>query len=257
MRERSRRFWKALTTAVAAAGVLAASGRGDGFASSLSAFAGPVRVARQGGDTARTNRPFEHTRHERVSCLECHGTGDRHATYLVRSARDCAGCHHDAQRGIACTTCHDRGGLRSPAPVTAAMVLAGRGPATRRLSFQHGPHVGGEAPVPCGDCHRAPVTLARERECNTCHAQHHRTASNCITCHETAAPGVHTREVHLSCAGSGCHAASAVPSPAESRTVCLACHRTQVDHEPGGSCARCHRIPRSGPAGRGLGEPRP
>lgn len=247
MRERYHDLRKALTTAVAVAGAaLLLTVPGAGFAKSDPTIPNPASPAPQGGGAARPSRPFEHLRHESVSCLQCHGTGERHATYLVRSARDCAGCHHDANRGRACGACHADSTLPQAARVAAAMRFAGREPVTRQLPFQHAPHVGGSTAVACAECHVASVTMARERECASCHAQHHRAEANCSGCHGSPARDVHTRDVHLSCGGAGCHAAASVPSPVESRSLCVACHSAQAEHEPTGSCASCHRIPRRG-----------
>jgi hypothetical protein len=99
----------------------------------------------------------------------------------------------------------------------------------------------------CGDCHRADVTLQVDRECASCHASHHTATAECAACHVPAKAGVHNADVHLSCAGSGCHASAAAPSPTLSRNLCLTCHAAQRTHEPGGVCAECHHIPGSHP----------
>jgi hypothetical protein len=226
--------------------MLAAAGGGAGFGSVTATLANPLPVVQQGSSGSRVPRPFRHARHERISCLECHGTGERHATYLIKSARDCAGCHHDSTRQRPCSTCHSAELLPDSHRVAAYMSLAGNPAAERRLPFEHTRHVNPGTPVTCRDCHRAGVALARERECASCHAPHHRSAANCSACHTRPMNGVHTRDAHLSCAGSACHAAGAVPSPADSRTLCIVCHRAQANHEPGGRCASCHLIPGTG-----------
>lgn len=194
---------------------------------------------------AQTNaRPFEHRRHESVSCLTCHGTGAQHATYLVRTARDCAACHHDPSREQSCLTCHQRDSLPAMREVQAAMTLSGSGRVTTRtLTFSHDRHVADSAQLSCRDCHRAALTLEPDRECASCHSSHHTAKTTCTACHTQAPRGVHNAAVHLSCAGSGCHTESKAPSPTLSRRTCLACHRAQNDHEPDGICADCHLIP--------------
>lgn len=187
-------------------------------------------------------RPFDHDRHHRVSCRECHGTGAAHRTMLVRTARDCASCHHDPRRAMECASCHTRERLPEQLLVPATMRLPPSGNVrTRELPFRHEIHLA--AGRTCGDCHRTDVTLQVDRECASCHASHHTATSECATCHVPAKAGVHNADVHLSCAGSGCHASAAAPSPALSRNLCLACHAAQKTHEPGGVCAECHRIP--------------
>jgi hypothetical protein len=190
-------------------------------------------------------RPFQHDRHERVLCRECHGTAARHGTVLVRSARDCAGCHHDERRGFDCTACHAASQLPSPRPLVASMSLAVYdAPRSRELPFAHAQH----AVVACRDCHRTPVTLAMDRACADCHAGHHRAAAECSSCHNADPRPAHRAEAHLGCGVAGCHAVGSAPAPASSRTLCLLCHPEQRAHEPGATCAGCHRIPATRPA---------
>jgi hypothetical protein len=109
----------------------------------------------------------------------------------------------------------------------------------RGLPFSHDTH----GAVACAECHRTAITLAPNRECRSCHVPHHRPQATCTTCHVPAPTGVHRENVHLSCAGSGCHDPAVAPAAAASRTLCLTCHAQQVTHEPGRACAGCHRIP--------------
>lgn len=199
------------------------------------------------GDTGEAQprpRPFAHARHERLSCRECHGAGAQHRTIFVRTPRDCASCHHDPARAMACTTCHAPDALPSVRVVNAPMRLPPSGaPRSRALAFRHALHVTPDAGLACRDCHRVDVTLGVERACASCHAPHHAPTADCGRCHIEAKPGVHQASVHLSCAGAGCHASATAPSPTASRNVCLVCHATQRLHEPDGVCAACHRIP--------------
>ena len=41
-------------------------------------------------------------------------------------------------------------------------------------------------------------------ECKTCHQDHHKPTESCMACHPTPRQGVHTRNVHVGCGGSGC-----------------------------------------------------
>jgi hypothetical protein len=187
-------------------------------------------------------RPFDHARHQQVSCSSCHGTGAQHRSLLVNTARDCAACHHDARRTQSCTTCHGADRLPAPRALPAKMALSvWDSVGSRSLPFRHDVHL--RAGTGCTECHRTPVTLAMNRDCASCHTPHHRPEATCSSCHTAPKTGVHNAKVHLSCSGSGCHASAVAPLPTQSRTTCLTCHQAQKNHEPQGSCASCHRIP--------------
>jgi hypothetical protein len=210
---------------------------------SLQAAATPDDVSERAGDHdgGTAPRPFDHERHEAVSCTACHGTGVNHRTLLVRDARDCAACHH---RGTGtCVGCHATGRLPAPGTVVRELSL-GVWPSarTRELPFGHALH----ATITCRECHRTPVTLAMDRPCGSCHESHHRPDADCAACHSPPQHPVHGAGVHLTCAGAGCHAAAVAPPPSLSRTLCIACHEQQRTHEPDGECASCHLI-RPGP----------
>jgi hypothetical protein len=189
--------------------------------------------------SAGSRRPFEHEQHEAVSCTTCHGAGERHRTLLVRTARECAACHHDRDRHATCTGCHAAGTLPEPGTVVHELSLGGAAPVrTRALPFGHALH----AAVACQECHRTPVTLAMDRSCGSCHEGHHRPEAECAACHSPPGQPVHGAGVHLSCAGAGCHAPAVAPPPTLSRSLCIACHVAQRTHEPDGVCAACHLI---------------
>jgi hypothetical protein len=200
------------------------------------------------GLTTVSRRPFEHRRHENVSCTECHGAADTHGTVSVQSALDCAACHHDARRNLECSRCHDPDSLPEDRTVTQVLVLSAPDPVLstpdpvrhrRGLPFGHELH----SDVACRDCHEMPVTLAVTRTCASCHDQHHQAEASCRTCHGMEVQAVHRVDAHLSCAGGGCHSAGALPPLNASRMLCLACHPAQADHEPADSCALCHQVP--------------
>jgi hypothetical protein len=197
----------------------------------------PIEVAGAAQRAEQQDRPFDHAAHEAVACTRCHGTGERHGTLLVSTARDCAACHHDRTRE--CAACHAARALPEARAVVQELSLNVWPDARmRELPFGHVSH----APAACSECHTAAVTLAMERSCGSCHASHHGAASECAACHTPALLPVHGAEVHLSCAGAGCHAADATPPLAQSRTLCVACHPAQRDHEPAASCAACHLL---------------
>lgn len=196
------------------------------------------------GDTVPP-RPFLHRQHEALSCSECHGTAEEHGVVTVRTARECAQCHHDPARGYDCADCHAAEDLRVPREVASPMLLTvWDEPRIRELPFDHGEH----ETLECQECHTGPVLLAVERECAACHEDHHRPRAECARCHVEAEPNVHGLEVHLTCTSSGCHAGEAGVRPALTRTLCLACHQDQWDHEPGLDCHACHRVPEAVPA---------
>jgi nitrate/TMAO reductase-like tetraheme cytochrome c subunit len=191
-------------------------------------------------DTVPTPRPFLHREHEAVSCVECHGTADEHGVVTVRTARECAACHHDPARPYDCADCHGPDQLAPPREVVWPVHLTvWDEPRDRTFAFQHELHEGLE----CQECHTGPTLLAVEQECAACHDDHHRPEAECSQCHAPAEPGIHGLEVHLTCTSSGCHAGTAGERPALSRTLCLTCHVEQEDHEPGLSCHECHMVP--------------
>lgn len=208
--------------------------------------AGALATAREARDAPAATlqqgqpRPFKHARHERLACTQCHGTGQQHGAVRVRTARDCAACHHDPRRGYACAACHDPARLPARA-VPATMELTVWPEARMRpLPFDHAPH----ARVVCRSCHVAPVTLAPDAECRSCHLEHHRPEAECAQCHRESDPPAHRRESHLTCAGSACHAPMLRERLTMSRNLCLVCHTEQREHEPGRNCATCHILTR-------------
>lgn len=192
-------------------------------------------------------RPFEHQRHERLECSSCHGTGSDHREIKIRTARDCASCHHDPAgpaRNKGCRDCHAEGQLDAVTSASVSLRLTvWREARSRTLPFRHARHLAPANGLQCRDCHRTPVTMEMNRECGSCHAPHHRQEAQCSSCHVVPATAPHTDGVHLSCNGSGCHATSVALPSAQSRTLCLACHWSRVQHEPGRICGDCHRIP--------------
>jgi hypothetical protein len=197
-------------------------------------------------------RPFRHSQHESVSCTSCHGVGDEHRVTIVRTPRDCAACHHgpDVTPRYSCSDCHSAADMPQPGPVPATLALSvWDEPRIRDLPFDHERHT----ELQCQDCHTSPILLSVERECASCHAEHHYPDAECTSCHLPTEPEAHDPQAHLTCSGSGCHSGESAERPALSRSLCIMCHTEQWDHEPGGDCASCHMIPADPverPAGR-------
>lgn len=182
-------------------------------------------------------RPAGHVTHTDVECTRCHGRPAGYAELPVKSARECAACHHDAGRATACSSCHESGSRRAT-PVLAAVPVGDGGQVrVRTMTFDHGLH-GGQA---CTRCHTEPVTRAFTGDCSSCHDEHHTPESNCTACHQATGLEAHAgARVHTGCAGAGCHADTRVLSLAPSRNVCLACHADLVDHHVDRECTQCH-----------------
>jgi hypothetical protein len=184
---------------------------------------------------------FTHGDHRGQACSSCHSSRVRHGELLVKSAVDCARCHHTGAGRDQCATCHSGPGR---APVThetqrTFRISAKNATVTRRLPFEHQRHQS----VACVRCHTNPVSRAPEgADCASCHANHHRPEANCVACH-AGANGLTTHKVtdHAGCASAGCHAARGAGLPA-SREMCLMCHTTQTRHAPGKACEQCHKV---------------
>ncbi|MGZ9247796.1 MAG: hypothetical protein ACXW61_18570, partial [Gemmatirosa sp.] len=183
--------------------------------------------------------PFSHPIHRDVGCTSCHTSERRHGETLVRTARDCASCHHRADRATSCTGCHAEREPAAPTRVaTRVTPAAGVAPRTRELPFAHTPH----REVACRDCHTAPETLAVERTCASCHAEHHVPTATCVACHAGPVKAAHRLSAHEGCSASGCHVSAVGASLPPRRGVCLSCHQDMTQHRPGRECADCHRV---------------
>ena len=202
------------------------------------------QIATRVASDTLVRRPFAHQRHEDLPCRGCHGAGAMHRTTRIRSPVDCAACHHDPARALSCAKCHRADNVPAERTVRLTLNLQVSDTARARdVVFRHDVHVATTADLACKDCHATAVTLQRNRECGSCHASHHAGGAECVNCHARPRRGAHNASVHLSCAGSACHATARAPTPTLSRTLCLFCHTDRRDHEPEGSCATCHRIP--------------
>lgn len=190
---------------------------------------------------------FSHARHKSVQCTACHTSDKSHGAIAVARPTGCLECHHGPQQKATCTTCHTSLVTR-PRAVSLTMTVW-NAPKTRTLTFAHDRH----AKLECKTCHTTPRTLAAEGTCVSCHGDHHTETATCASCHPATPPSAqtqHPREAtHAGCGGSGCHRDAAVLALPPSRGVCLACHRDQTNHKPGGDCATCHLIGWGSPGG--------
>ena len=200
----------------------------------------PAQGVRPRGAGTGTVR-FSHGDHKSETCASCHSSRVRHGELLVKSAADCARCHHTGAGRDQCATCH-RGASLAPTALQTMQTyrLAVKNAAvTRRLPFDHQRHQS----VTCVRCHSNPVSRAAEgAECASCHANHHRPDANCVACHAGANPiAAHKPGAHPNCASAACHGTRAANLPA-TREMCLMCHTNQTRHAPGKVCEQCHQV---------------
>jgi hypothetical protein len=189
---------------------------------------------------------FRHTQHQRVECAACHVSDRAHGRTTITGLRDCRSCHHTQPQSANCATCHKPSEVRNIVawvPRTLNIQIGTIDRPTRRLPLDHEAH----ASLQCTACHTSGLALsAAQTNCSSCHAAHHHPEASCRDCHDQPAAIAHTREAHLSCAGSGCH--TAVPATLRevprTRAFCITCHQDRVDHKAPKNCAECHILPR-------------
>jgi hypothetical protein len=196
---------------------------------------------------------LSHLRHRDVECAECHTSRPTHGAVTLGGIRDCRECHHTPPVSAGCANCHGGRELRQARYTVPTQIRLSVGtPRTRSLPFTHGRHES----VSCAACHRERLTLRVTVGCDGCHQEHHHPSTRCMDCHARPPATAHTADAHLGCGGSGCH--ETVPAQLRSvprtRNFCLACHQDRVNHEPGGNCGECHRLPRP-QARAGAGSP--
>ncbi len=223
--------------------LLAATAGADFASADTGSAAGGAAAAppSQGGRRAAAPARFSHGDHRGEACSTCHSSRVRHGELLVKSAADCARCHHVGAGRDLCATCHRGATFPSAALQTQQTytLTAKNTTVTRRLPFDHGRHQS----VACARCHTNPVSRAPDgAACASCHANHHRPDANCVACHAGANPiAVHKPSDHPNCASAACHGARAANLPA-TREMCLMCHTTQKNHAPGQVCEQCHKV---------------
>ena len=185
---------------------------------------------------------FSHGRHKQVSCQSCHNNSQRHGTVTVTTARQCQSCHHSGAPAANCGSCHSAGEYANKSFRIAQQMSFSVGQPrtkTRTVNFEHRKHTG----VTCAQCHRDSVTRAAELQCASCHRDHHNARVQCTACHQARREPPHTTNVHLGCAGSGCHSKLPIAGVPRTRQFCLTCHQNMSAHRPSGNCADCHRLP--------------
>jgi hypothetical protein len=199
---------------------------------------------------ADLNRPmtafatrFDHARHVKNACAECHDTQTSHGQLNLSGALDCMGCHHDPARPAAqCKTCHTEAELAAPVKTRISMQLSVGSPKQEReLAFQHSIHVDLE----CSDCHDSASLHQGKSEhlsvdCASCHDYHHVAGNDCSSCHPKDLKARHDRSAHVSCSAAGCHAAETSVVFDSIADACLVCHSDRRDHEPDSNCRSCH-----------------
>jgi hypothetical protein len=182
---------------------------------------------------------FSHERHRRLACLTCHDLRSKRRTLTFEAPRGCQICHHQRPASD-CSVCHQESELADPKRVTVQVAVPRHALRAREVDFAHEQH----REVACVKCHEAPVSLAPTQEaagCTGCHGDHHTVDRNCATCHRTAQivtahePPV---DAHLAC--NRCHASATVAALTPTRSFCLACHDSEVDHYPPKECTVCH-----------------
>lgn len=200
----------------------------------LATDAGEVTVpATLGGGT------FPHARHEDLDCARCHATRASHAENILTGAEECIDCHHSADAGAGCGSCHEGGGAIATREVAVDMRVVAT-PHRREIGFEHERHVDFD----CERCHTSPANVREVVACLDCHEDHHQPDRTCRTCHQRPADEVHDLTIHFeSCLGSGCHGDTGYTAEVRPRNVCLVCHTDLVDHNPGEDCATCHLVP--------------
>ncbi len=77
--------------------------------------------------------------------------------------------------------------------------------------------------------------------CQGCHDKHHETKRRCAECHQTASiTEIHAKPARAHVACDACHATAAIAALSPTRTFCLACHASAVDHHDEKECTVCH-----------------
>jgi hypothetical protein len=183
---------------------------------------------------------FSHRRHRQLACITCHTATSPKSTLTFTPPRGCQICHHQRPARSDCSSCHTGDELVQPVNVSVEVTVPEHHPRPRGVSFQHSTH----AKVQCAQCHTTPVSLepeAQVKTCVACHDDHHSADRNCAACHQTAsivqahAPPV---DAHSRC--DQCHQPATVASLTPTRSFCLTCHSSNVDHFAPRQCTDCH-----------------
>ena len=182
---------------------------------------------------------FPHPRHKKLACLTCHlsKTG---AKLTFEPPRGCQICHHENPTKSDCSRCHEQGSLPEIVAVPVSIAAARKPPRERTVAFRHEVH----DTLACTACHGTAVTMApvdSAATCQGCHDKHHEAARHCAECHQTASiTQTHAKPARVHVACDACHATAAIAPLVPTRTFCLACHDSAVDHYPTKQCSLCH-----------------
>jgi hypothetical protein len=182
---------------------------------------------------------FSHPIHKKLACLTCHlsRSGEK---LTFEPPRGCQICHHQKPAESDCTRCHEKDRLAEAIAVPVSIAAAGKPPLERSVAFPHERH----KDLRCTACHGQAVTLApvdSAASCAGCHEQHHEAKRDCATCHRTAEiTRVHARPARVHVACDACHPTAAIAPLTPTRSFCLACHDSAVDHHPEKECSSCH-----------------
>ncbi len=183
---------------------------------------------------------FSHERHRRLACITCHSTTSRRSDLTFTPPRGCQICHHQRPARSDCATCHSDAELSPPRSVRVAVSVADHPSRSRAVEFEHPEH----SRIKCIQCHTTPVSLAAEPKvgsCLSCHQDHHTADRDCAACHQNPAISpAHARPVKAHSACDQCHAPETVSTLVPTRSFCLTCHATSVDHYPAKQCTECH-----------------
>lgn len=182
---------------------------------------------------------FSHPRHKKLACLTCH-LSTSGAKLTFEPPRGCQICHHQDPLRSDCAKCHEQGSLPVTLAVPVSIAAAGKPARERTVAFRHEKH----AELKCTACHGQSVTLAPVDSavtCQGCHESHHETGRDCAECHQTPSIAeTHALPVRAHVACDVCHATTAIASLSPTRTFCLACHTSTVDHHAEKECSICH-----------------
>ena len=224
---------------------LASAGAVPGELARLALAAHPASAPVQPLAPAQDTLAFWHSQHRGVECISCHTMEETHGGLAVTSQNDCRSCHHTEPVADNCMTCHAAGDVRRTTANVQRRLdirIGSLNRPTRRLPFSHQVH----EDLDCARCHTDGLALsAAAVACDDCHREHHRAEVQCMACHAVPASGAHDLQVHLGCAGSGCHEAvpTSVAQVPRTRDFCLVCHQDLTDHRPGRNCENCHTLP--------------
>ncbi len=214
---------------------------GDAFAPARNEAPPPANTLRRARVTRASTDTFPHSRHTKVACLECHGTGERHGGLTFERPRGCAICHHQDPSPGKCATCHRAEKYGTPKEATVTITVPDREPRPRPVEFLHSRHVSRS----CVECHTTPVTMApapAAAACNDCHSDHHAESRTCTACHRLADPTVDHRPAevtHQQC--DACHTRTIIAGLTPTRSLCSTCHTAKAaGHYDGKECSTCH-----------------